>query len=57
VEESMEREFPTVDADEPLHVAISKLGKTGGCQVVVVDSDVPSGMLDATDLIRCMIRF
>ena len=57
VEESMEKDYPTVEADEPLHVAISKLGKTGGCQVVVVDSDVPSGMLDATDLIRCMIRF
>ncbi len=57
VKESMEREFPTVEADEPLHVAISKLGKTGACQVVVIDSDVPSGMLEATDLIRCMIRF
>jgi len=57
VEESMEREFPTVDADDPLHVAISELGKSGACQVVVLDSDVPSGMLGATDLIRCMIRF
>ena len=57
VEESMEREFPTVDADDPLHVAISELGKSGACQVVVLDSNVPSGMLGATDLIRCMIRF
>ena len=57
VEESMEREFPTVDADEPLHVAISELGKSGACQVVVLESNVPSGMLGATDLIRCMIRF
>jgi predicted transcriptional regulator len=57
VEESMEREFPTVDADDPLHVAISELGKSGACQVVVLDSNVPTGMLGATDLIRCMIRF
>jgi len=57
VKESMEREFPTVEADEPLHVAISKLGKTGACQVVVVNPDAPSGMLEATDLIRCMIRY
>jgi len=57
VTESMEREYATVEADEPLHVAIRKLGKTGACQVVVTESDVPSGMLDATDLIRCMIRF
>ncbi len=57
VEESMEREYPTVNADDPLHVAISELGKSGACQVVVLDSNVPSGMLGATDLIRCMIRF
>ncbi len=57
VKESMEREFPTVEADEPLHVAISKLGKTGACQVVVVNPDASSGMLEATDLIRCMIRY
>ncbi len=57
VTESMEREYATVEADEPLHVAITELGKTGACQVVVTESDVPSGMLDATDLIRCMIRF
>jgi hypothetical protein len=57
VEESMDRDYPTVKGDDPLHVAISKLGKTGACQVVVIDSDAPSGMLEATDLIRCMIRF
>ncbi|MGC9515938.1 CBS domain-containing protein [Methanocrinis sp.] len=57
VEALMERAFPSVKANEPLHVAISKLGKTGDCQVVVVDSDVPTGILEATDLIRYMIRF
>lgn len=57
VKESMVREFPTVEADDPLHVAISKLGKTGACQVVVIDSDAPSKILEATDLIRCMVRF
>jgi predicted transcriptional regulator len=57
VEESMEKDYPTVEADEPLHVAISKLGKTGAFQIVVIDSDVPSGILEATDLIRCMVRF
>lgn len=57
VEESMNTDYPTVKADEPLHIAISKLGKTGASQVVVLDSDVPSGMLEATDLMRCMIRF
>jgi predicted transcriptional regulator len=57
VEESMVREFPTVKADDLLHVAISTLGKTGACQVIVLDSDVPSGILEATDLIRYMIRY
>jgi predicted transcriptional regulator len=57
VAESMDREYATVGGDEPLHVAITKLGKTGASQVVVTESDVPSGMLEATDLIRCMIRF
>jgi predicted transcriptional regulator len=57
VEESMEREYPVVDGDEPLHVAISKLAATGAAQIVVTQSDVPFGMLDATDLARCMIRF
>ena len=57
VKESMVRDFPTVKADDPLHTAISKLGETGASQIVVEDSDVLSGMLEATDLIRCMIRF
>jgi len=57
VEEAMEREYASVEGDEPLHVAISKLGKTGACQVVVTESDVPFGMLDASDLFRCMVRF
>jgi len=56
VAESMEREFPTIEADEPLHVAITELGKTGACQLVVTESEVPSGILEARDLIRCMIR-
>ncbi len=55
--ECMERDYPTVEGDEPLHVAISKLGETGASQVVVTESDVPFGMLDARDLIRCMVRF
>jgi len=57
VEESMGKDYPTVKANDPLHVAISKLGKTGSCQVVVLDSDVPSGILEATDMIRYMTRF
>ena len=57
VKESMDRDYPTVEGDEPLHAAITKLGETGASQVVVTDSDVPSGMLEAKDLVRCMIRF
>jgi len=57
VEESMERDYPAVDGDEPLHVAISKLAETGAAQIVVTQSDVPFGMLEASDLARCMIRF
>lgn len=54
--ESMERDFPTVDAEEPLHSAITKLAETGATQVVVTSSQTPLGVLDASDLIRCMIR-
>jgi len=57
VEEAMVREYASVEGDEPLHVAISKLGETGASQVVVTESDVPFGMLEATDLVRCMVRF